>query len=335
MRKWLAGVLMMVLCIFIGISNAAALTWEEVADGNYTRQDIMSAYGITQGADYRREDTGAPVMFIQSALKILDYYYGDITGSFDYKTENAVLEFEGKNSLPADGVCDSESVERLIEVFLRANPGKEECTHENADSVGEARIGNVQIEDIVHHKKQYNDCASRFRRGYRCSVAAVEIGVSLRTGLDALASIQTFSFSSAERASSTILLSQRSAVSMVSSVVLRFAFPWAVSASLMAMLSFLRQSTAPWMTSRKRRISSSLFIFSPHAEAAGRGLLHEAFRDFRKDLFECCGVDAAGNNHLPIDLEGSGEKRFFVAHDAFNFVFCGGDFCFDFLLHPF
>ena len=45
----------------------------------------------------------------------------------------------------------------------------------------------------------------------------MEIGVSLRPGLDALASIQTFSFSSVEMASSTILLNQRSAVSMVSS----------------------------------------------------------------------------------------------------------------------
>ena len=74
-------------------------------------------------------------------------------------------------------------------------------------------------------------------------------------------------------------------------------------------------------------------MFSPHAEAAGRGLLHELFRDLRHHLLECSGVDAAGDDCLPIDLEGSGEKGFFVSHDCFDLIFCGGDLGFNFLLH--
>ena len=57
------------------------------------------------GVSIRKGNTGDAVGEIQSALKALGYYKGEITNTYDSATQSAVKAFQKKNGLTADGVA--------------------------------------------------------------------------------------------------------------------------------------------------------------------------------------------------------------------------------------
>jgi len=57
--------------------------------------------------------TGSAVKRLQYALYELKYYDGDITGTYDNKTENAVMAFQEVNGLYIDGVAGQDTQRRL------------------------------------------------------------------------------------------------------------------------------------------------------------------------------------------------------------------------------
>jgi peptidoglycan hydrolase-like protein with peptidoglycan-binding domain len=62
----------------------------------------------------RKGDTGQDVKQVQRMLTSLGYYTGKIDGKFGVGTYEAVLAFQTKNSLTADGICGSVTIEALF-----------------------------------------------------------------------------------------------------------------------------------------------------------------------------------------------------------------------------
>jgi peptidoglycan hydrolase-like protein with peptidoglycan-binding domain len=90
-------------------------TWDELAKMTKTpTRDQMfnvlkpgpSLYGV--GA------TGDEVRAVQARLKQIDWYSGDVTGTYDTATVAAVKGFQGKREIPVTGNIDQRSLDRLV-----------------------------------------------------------------------------------------------------------------------------------------------------------------------------------------------------------------------------
>ena len=64
-------------------------------------------------ATYRLGDEADEIATIQSALKQLKFYTGDITGHYGAKTEDAIRKFQRRYNLEADGIAGKETFEEL------------------------------------------------------------------------------------------------------------------------------------------------------------------------------------------------------------------------------
>ena len=67
----------------------------------------------TTGTTLREGDKGTAVTELQTMLKALNYYYGDITGSFGSLTKRAVRKFQDANNLTVDGVAGPSTINKL------------------------------------------------------------------------------------------------------------------------------------------------------------------------------------------------------------------------------
>ena len=100
--------------------------WEPEPDPNYgnSREEVISAIGYSPKDIYRAGDQGIVVMFIQTALKELIGYDGEITGVFCGWTEGAVKKFQSRYGLPETGVCDAATMDKLIGAYVGGVPKK-------------------------------------------------------------------------------------------------------------------------------------------------------------------------------------------------------------------
>lgn len=72
-----------------------------------------SASGGTSSTALREGDSGTAVTELQTMLKSLGYYYGDITGSFGSLTRRAVRAFQDANGMSVDGVAGAATLNKL------------------------------------------------------------------------------------------------------------------------------------------------------------------------------------------------------------------------------
>ena len=63
--------------------------------------------------NYRLGDEDEEIANIQSALKQLKYYNGDVTGHFGAKTQEAVVKFQKRFNLDPDGIVGEDTLDRL------------------------------------------------------------------------------------------------------------------------------------------------------------------------------------------------------------------------------
>ena len=63
-------------------------------------------------------DTGMPIVFIQTALKKLVNYEGEISGNFGLITEKYVSIFQEEKGMESTGVCDEVTLYKLICAYL-------------------------------------------------------------------------------------------------------------------------------------------------------------------------------------------------------------------------
>ena len=94
-----------------------------------TGNTSASQSGTTVGGALREGDSGTAVTELQTMLKSLGYYYGDITGSFGDLTRKAVRAFQDKEGLTVDGIAGSATMNKL-----RALTGSSSSA--DSDSVG-------------------------------------------------------------------------------------------------------------------------------------------------------------------------------------------------------
>ena len=66
------------------------------------------------GVTIRLNDKGEVVRTVQTRLKELGYYAGNITGTYDKATQTAVKSFQKKNDLKADGICGAATQKLLL-----------------------------------------------------------------------------------------------------------------------------------------------------------------------------------------------------------------------------
>jgi len=94
--------------------------WFQISSGGWISQKYatrlteaeMDAYGgVSDGkTSYRIGDKGSMVTWIQEALDELDYYDGEITGSYGSKTHDAVQDFQRDHGLSGDGIAGAKTI---------------------------------------------------------------------------------------------------------------------------------------------------------------------------------------------------------------------------------
>ena len=119
----------------------------------------FSLYTTAEAASYRRGSTGSVVTQIQQKLSKWGYYSGDIDGIFGSRTESAVLSFQRKNGLTADGIVGSQTLAALG----IADAGS--TTYDNdvtllarlisAEARGEPYAGQVAVGAVVLNRMEH------------------------------------------------------------------------------------------------------------------------------------------------------------------------------------
>ena len=109
----------------------------------------MDPGSTTTGTALREGDKGTAVTELQTMLKSLKYYYGEITGSFGSLTKRAVRKFQDDNNLTVDGIAGTSTINLLRSktgepAARRAAPARG-STVTTAESYGRTTKDNVYL----------------------------------------------------------------------------------------------------------------------------------------------------------------------------------------------
>lgn len=103
--KILAVSLSLVAALAAGVAFAAA---------RYPAERGEAAYGMAEEAAVLKQgSTGSEVKTVQTKLKRWGYYTGSVDGIYGSKTKSAVIWFQKKNGLTADGIVGKKTFEAL------------------------------------------------------------------------------------------------------------------------------------------------------------------------------------------------------------------------------
>ena len=89
---------------------------------------LMAIAAAAHAEIYRKGDTGSEVSAIQTALKKLNLYSGDITGHYGALTEKAVRTFQKKYKLEVDGLAGESTRSKLYQVAGTSGVSDSEIT---------------------------------------------------------------------------------------------------------------------------------------------------------------------------------------------------------------
>ncbi|HEX7066132.1 MAG TPA: peptidoglycan-binding protein [Bacillales bacterium] len=114
----------------------------------------------------KRGDHGKIVKDLQSQLQNLDYYHGEIDGSYGPLTEEAVRDFQRANNIAVDGIAGPVTYSSLIHNPVRAVDTEKASSHEDVsvsgDSSSEERVKSAstspkEAEEPVEKQKKTAD----------------------------------------------------------------------------------------------------------------------------------------------------------------------------------
>ena len=90
-----------------------------------TDEEVNSYVGSDSGmgGTYSEGDIGSTVKWIQSVLKELKYYDGELTGHYGSKTKEAVRQFQRDHDISADGVAGAKTMAKLQEEYGETSEG--------------------------------------------------------------------------------------------------------------------------------------------------------------------------------------------------------------------
>ena len=83
------------------------------AVGTFTAAERKASAANSDTTYIRENSSGATVSKVQTELKALGYYYGQITGHAGPKTVAAIKSFQGKNGLTADGIAGPQTIAKI------------------------------------------------------------------------------------------------------------------------------------------------------------------------------------------------------------------------------
>lgn len=132
--------------------------------GTSTLNAISKALGGSSSASsstLREGDENASVLELQTMLKELSYYYGDLTGKFGSLTKNAVRKFQDDNDLTVDGVAGNKTMS-----LLRSKTGR---TSGDSTTTGSVTSSSVASSDSYF---MINQDGVRLRTTYSLQSAA-------------------------------------------------------------------------------------------------------------------------------------------------------------------
>lgn len=98
---------------------------------------LLCASAGVQAAAIREGSRGEQVKEIQNKLKRWGYYFGEVDGHFGKGTKEAVMLFQNKNGLSADGVVGAATAKALGLRQFSSGGGKEEDKGGNDNGQGE------------------------------------------------------------------------------------------------------------------------------------------------------------------------------------------------------
>lgn len=149
----------------------------ESASSSATSSSSSSSSASTSGLDMtttlRLNSKSSTVTAVQTRLKELKYYTGNITGNYGQKTMAAVKEFQQKNGLTADGLAGAKTLAALF--------GSTAISASSASS-GTASSGSSVSASSVQHVNWYS-MRGKYENGIIVTVYDFETGLSwnLRT----------------------------------------------------------------------------------------------------------------------------------------------------------
>lgn len=83
------------------------------AVGTFTAAERKASAANSDTTYIRENSSGATVSKVQTELKALGYYAGQITGNAGPKTVAAIKSFQGKNGLTADGIAGPQTIAKI------------------------------------------------------------------------------------------------------------------------------------------------------------------------------------------------------------------------------
>ena len=160
-KKWPLAVIVSAIllsAVGVGATKTATANTNECA----TEEAVVSAAILRQGA------TGGEVKEVQRRLKLWGYYDGQVDGVFGVGTKRAVITFQKKNGLTADGVVGKSTYKALgmnssYQALLEQSSGGNTGNLNNAEVYllaktiyaegrGEPYVGQVAIGAVVMNR---------------------------------------------------------------------------------------------------------------------------------------------------------------------------------------
>ncbi len=110
-----------------------------------TGNTSASTSGTTVGSALREGSSGTAVTELQTMLKKLGYYYGDITGNFGDLTRKAVRAFQDKENLTVDGIAGTATMNKLRKLTGSSTSSSSGSAVSSVDSYGRLTKDNVYL----------------------------------------------------------------------------------------------------------------------------------------------------------------------------------------------
>lgn len=145
--------------------KAKGITQDGIA-GTTTLNAINAALGgssvsSSSSSALREGDESSAVLDLQTMLKELGYYYGDLTGSFGSLTKRAVRQFQDDNDLTVDGIAGTKTMS-----LLRTMTG-----NTTSDSVSAGSVSSYSVAEKDSYF-EINQDGVRLRSTYSLTSAA-------------------------------------------------------------------------------------------------------------------------------------------------------------------
>lgn len=125
---------------------------------------VLLCLNAAQAATYRQGSAGAEVRAIQDKLKRWGYYDGQVDGIFGSRTRAAVVKFQQKNGLAADGVVGPNTLSALgMPVSGGSGGGMTSHQHDvallarviSAEARGEPYAGQVAVGAVILNRIEH------------------------------------------------------------------------------------------------------------------------------------------------------------------------------------